>query len=71
MASVHDLAEVMGLHPSIPEGEVIEHAITVIRSMSELATMQAAELARKDAVLDRILAAAKDGRREPQVPGVN
>lgn len=35
---------------------------------TDLATAQAAELARKDAVFDRIIATAKDGLRQRQDP---
>ena len=62
------LREILCLDPDTPDETVVEQAVAVIRSMSGLATVQAGELARKDAAFDRIGAAAKDGLRPFNYP---
>jgi hypothetical protein len=63
MDLIAEIRAALGVEDDVPDAEVPEILRTLKSAYTELATAQAGELARKDAALDRILAAAKDGLR--------
>jgi hypothetical protein len=60
---IHEIRDALGVEPDVADEELPETIRTLKSAYTELATAQAGELARKNAALDRIAAAAKDGLR--------